>query len=53
MPKETLVRVTKAESGGLGGNGVWVPGASGKTPAAEDDDMNKYLAGGFIQTRES
>ena len=53
VPKETLVRVTKAEPGGLGGRGVWTPGTSGKTPAAEDADMNKYLAGGFIQTRES
>ncbi|MCH8064601.1 MAG: molybdopterin-dependent oxidoreductase [Chloroflexi bacterium] len=53
VPKETLVRVTKAEAGGLGGKGIWKPALSGKTPAAEDDDMNKYLAGGFIQTRGS
>ena len=33
--------------------GVWTPGTSGKTPAAEDPGMKKYLAGGFIQTRES
>ncbi len=25
VPKETLVRITKAEDGGLGGKGVWKP----------------------------
>ncbi len=48
VPKETLVRVTKAEDGGLGGKGVWAPATTGYTPAAENDTMRKYLAGGFI-----
>jgi nitrate reductase alpha subunit len=49
VPKETLVRVTKAEDGGLGGKGVWATATTGKTPRAEDEDMQRYLAGGFIK----
>ncbi len=50
VPKETLVRVTKAEDGGLGGKGVWAPALSGYTPAAENDTMRTYLEGGFVKT---
>ncbi|MBL8949634.1 MAG: molybdopterin-dependent oxidoreductase [Myxococcaceae bacterium] len=44
-PKETLVRITKAESGGLGGKGPWEPARSGFTPRAESLDMQAYLEG--------
>ena len=47
VPKETLVRITKAEDGGPGGKGAWLPGTVGKSPGAEDDFMKKYLAGGL------
>ncbi|GMU92608.1 MAG: hypothetical protein AMXMBFR4_16660 [Candidatus Hydrogenedentota bacterium] len=45
VPKETLVRITKAEDGGLGGKGVWGPTLSGMAPDNEDDFMKRYLAG--------
>jgi len=48
VPKETLVKVTKAEDGGLGGKGIWAPATTGYTPAAENETMRKYLAGGFV-----
>jgi nitrate reductase alpha subunit len=48
-PKETLVRITKAEDGGLGGRGAWAPATSGFTPGNENEAMNRYLAGGFLQ----
>lgn len=48
VPKETLVRVVKAEDGGLGGKGIWAPATSGFSPAAENAVMKRYLAGGFI-----
>jgi len=48
VPKETLVRVVKAEDGGLGGKGVWAPATTGLSPAAENEVMRRYLAGGFI-----
>ncbi len=49
VPKETLVKITKAEDGGLGGKGVWEPARSGFTPSAENAQMEKYLAGQFIE----
>ncbi|MFQ5854267.1 MAG: molybdopterin-dependent oxidoreductase [Anaerolineae bacterium] len=47
-PKEVLVRVTKAEDGGLDGKGVWEPATTGFTPANESEAMKKYLKGEFI-----
>ena len=45
VPKETLVRVTKAEDGGLGGKGIWKPATTGYTPDNESETMKRYLAG--------
>ena len=47
VPKECLIRVTKAEDGGLGAKGPWKPGAEGTSPDAENEVMRKYLAGDF------
>ncbi|MFN7972610.1 MAG: hypothetical protein U0166_09720 [Acidobacteriota bacterium] len=49
-PKETLVRITKAEDGGMGGKGVWKPATSGYSPGNESDDMKSYLDGGLTTT---
>jgi nitrate reductase alpha subunit len=48
-PKETLVRITRAEAGGLDGTGVWQPATTGMSPAAESDFMKRYLDGGAIK----
>ncbi len=48
-PKESLVRVTLAEKGGIDGKGVWAPAATGFTPANENEDMKRYLTGGFVE----
>jgi nitrate reductase alpha subunit len=53
VPKECLIRVTKAEDGGLGGRGPWKPGTNGMSPDAENDSMKKYLAGDFTGTGEA
>lgn len=45
VPKETLVKVTKAEDGAIGGRGVWEPARTGFTPANESKWMKNYLAG--------
>ena len=50
VPKETLVKITKAEDGGLGGKGLWAMAKTGKTPGKEDDVMKRYMDGGFIRT---
>jgi nitrate reductase alpha subunit len=45
VPKETLVKVSKAEDGGLGGRGPWLPGTDGRSPGGEDALMVRYLSG--------
>ncbi|MFQ5947675.1 MAG: molybdopterin-dependent oxidoreductase, partial [Acidimicrobiia bacterium] len=50
-PKETLVRFTKAESGGPGGEGEWAGGTTGRSPGAEDARMQAYLAGELVTVR--
>jgi nitrate reductase alpha subunit len=52
VPKETLVRVIKAEAGGLGGKGIWKPAQSGYTPDNETDSMRQYLAGGLTAVED-
>ena len=45
VPKEILVKVSKAEDGGIGGKGVWDPVKTGYTPGHESDFMTRYLRG--------
>jgi nitrate reductase / nitrite oxidoreductase, alpha subunit len=45
VPKETLVRVIKAEDGGMHGQGKWEAVSTGFTPGHESDFMQKYMAG--------
>jgi nitrate reductase alpha subunit len=51
VPKETLVKITKAEDGGLNGQGAWEPTRTGFTPGHESDFMQKYLSGGTVQVK--
>lgn len=51
VPKETLVKVTKAEDGGLNGAGVWEPVKTGFTPGHESDFMRRYLQGGTLAVK--
>lgn len=48
VPKETLVRIVKAEPGGLGGQGVWLPATTGNTPGNRSPFMEKYLKGELV-----
>ncbi len=45
VPKETLIRITKAEDGGLNGEGIWKPATSGYGPSANTEQNARYLAG--------
>jgi nitrate reductase alpha subunit len=51
VPKETLVKIVKAEDGGLNGKGPWEPTRTGFTPGHENDFMSKYLGGGTIKKK--
>jgi nitrate reductase / nitrite oxidoreductase, alpha subunit len=50
VPKETLVRITLAEKGGLDGKGVLEVVKTGYTPANENEFMKRYLKGEIIKT---
>jgi nitrate reductase alpha subunit len=52
VPKETLVKVTKAEDGGIGGKGKWEAVATGFTPGHESDFMKKYLGGETVKVKK-
>ena len=47
-PREAIVKITKAESGGLDGKGLWRPAELGIRPEYESEEMKKYLSGGFL-----
>ena len=53
VPKETLVKVTKAESGGLAGKGIWRPATTGYSPGNEDDFERLYLAGSLVRIQRA
>ncbi|MBI4213401.1 MAG: molybdopterin-dependent oxidoreductase [Chloroflexi bacterium] len=47
-PKESFVRISKAENGGLDGVGLWRPAQRGLRPTYESPEMLRYLRGGFF-----
>ncbi len=47
VPKETLVKLSRAEPGGIGGQGRWAPGTTGMSPGGESDLMQRYMSGGL------
>ncbi|MDG5820741.1 molybdopterin-dependent oxidoreductase [Natronococcus sp. A-GB7] len=49
-PKEAFVRVEHAEDGGLEGEGLWRVAEMGLRPGYEDDAMEQYLDGDFVDT---
>jgi nitrate reductase alpha subunit len=51
VPKETLIRITKAEDGGLGGKGIWKPAASGFSPGENTKANELYLTGALTVIR--
>jgi len=52
VPKETLVRVVRAEAGGMGGVGIWQPATTGYTPANENEFMKSYLSGDIVEVKK-
>lgn len=48
-PKESLVKISHAENGGPNGEGKWPPATSGFAPNNENEDMKRYLNGGFVK----
>jgi len=52
VPKETLVRITKAEDGGLNGQGAWQPGTVGYGPSGKTTQNERYLTGALTRIVE-
>lgn len=48
-PREAFVKISFAEKGGIGGNGLWEGAENGMRPTYEDDDFTKFLKGGFVK----
>lgn len=46
-PKESYVKITRAEPGGEDGKGEWRPLAQGHRPERPSDPMSRYLEGGY------
>ncbi len=50
-PKESFVKISKAEPGGIDGKGLWPPAAAGFRPGYENEAMKTYLRGGYVSVR--
>ena len=49
VPKETLIKISKAEDGGIGGKGTWEPATLGYSPGEVTPQNTRYLAGSYIK----
>ena len=47
-PRESFVKFTKAEDGGIGGNKLWRPAKLGYRPSYESDAMKKFIDGDYV-----
>ncbi|MHC4494383.1 MAG: hypothetical protein ACYSYM_01010 [Planctomycetota bacterium] len=47
-PRESFVKFTKAEDGGIGGGKLWRPAKLGLRPTYENEAMKKFLEGGYV-----
>ncbi len=47
-PRESIVKITKAEPGGFDGKGLWRPADLGLRPKYENKAMKQYLEGKFV-----
>ena len=52
VPKETLIRITKAEDGGIGGEGMWKGATYGFGPGVDTQQNELYLAGGLTTVED-
>jgi nitrate reductase alpha subunit len=48
-PRESFVKITRAEAGGLGGKGRWRPADLGFRPTYENQAMKEYLKGRYMK----
>lgn len=52
-PRESIVKITRAEPGGFDGKGLWRPAALGLRPTYETETLKKFFAGGYTRNEKS
>ncbi|RJP23901.1 MAG: molybdopterin oxidoreductase [Candidatus Abyssobacteria bacterium SURF_5] len=50
-PRESFVKIEKAEPGGINGSALWQPAALGIRPTYESESFKRYLSGAYIVKR--
>ncbi len=50
-PREAMVRITRAEPGGIDGKGLWRPAELGMRPTYESQLLKDFMAGKFVKIR--
>lgn len=50
-PRESFVKITKVEDGGMNGKGIWRPASLGFRPTYENQAMKEYLKGHFVKRK--
>jgi len=50
-PRESFVKITKAEVGGMNGSKLWRPASLGYRPTYENQAMKEYLKGRFMKRK--
>jgi nitrate reductase alpha subunit len=48
-PREAIVKITRAEPGGLDAKGLWRPAALGLRPGYESEALERFLEGAFVK----
>jgi nitrate reductase alpha subunit len=51
-PREGFVKITKAEDGGIGGKGLWMPVTKHIRPTYEDEKMKAFMEGKYIRIKK-
>jgi nitrate reductase alpha subunit len=51
-PREAIVKISKAEPGGMGAQGLWRPAGEGLRPRYESAGLKAYLAGSFVTSKK-
>lgn len=51
-PRESFVKISLAEKGGVGGVGLWEGAKKNYRPTYEDDTFKKFLSGGFFAKKK-
>lgn len=51
-PREAIVKITRAEPGGIDGHKTWRPAELGLRPGYENAALRRYLSGGFTKGKK-